>query len=79
MSKESPNDHKDTGIGTGSTSAKEYVTINYPFEKYEIIVKLTMDGRFVGIEEVRINKDFRSYKQSIPQKIFRDIDEYKPE
>jgi hypothetical protein len=78
MSSESPIDHKDRYVGTGSSSTKDYVTLDYPFEKYQITVKLTSDGRFVGIEEVRINKDFRSYKQSIPQKIFRDIDEYQP-
>ncbi len=66
-------------IGTGSALAEGYRTISYPFEKYEIIVRLTLDGRFVGIEEIRINKDFRSYAQSKPQKIFRDIDRYKPE
>ncbi len=68
-----------TYLGTGSTSTKDFVTLEYPFERYVITVKLTSDGRFVGIEEVRINQDFRSYKQSVPQKIYRDIDRYEPE
>jgi hypothetical protein len=81
MSAEDSADNKNIRVylGTGSTLTKDYVTLKYPFEKYVITVKLTSDGRFVGIEEVVINKDFRSYKQSIPQKIFRDIDKYEPE
>lgn len=78
MSSTGTTDHKNKDAGTGSASTIEYVTLIYPFEKYEILVKLTVDGRFVGIEEVRINKDFRSYKQSTPQKIFSQIDEYEP-
>ena len=61
-------------IGTGSDSS-EYVTVLYPFEMFEIVVKLTLDGKFVGIEEIRINKDFRSYKNKTPQRIFADVDE----
>jgi hypothetical protein len=78
MSDESRIDHKEEDKGTGGTS-KEYVTRIYPFDKYLIVVKLTADGRFVGIEEVRVNKDFRSYKQRASQEIFNYVDEYKPE
>jgi len=80
MSNEDSTDHKNirTYLGTGSTSTKEYMTLVYPIEKYLVTVKLTSDGRFVGIEEIRVNKDFRSYKQRVPQKIFNYIDEYEP-
>ena len=50
-----------------------------PFNQYLIVVRLTDDGRFIGIEEIRINKDFRSFNQKISQRIIHFIDEYKPE
>lgn len=58
---------------------EEYITRIYPFDKYEIVVKLTLDGRFIGIEGIRINKDFRSYEQRASQKVFSYIDDYEPE
>lgn len=78
MSDENLADQENKSLGTGSALTKHFMTIIYPFEKYEILVKLTLDGRFVGIEEIRINKDFRSFRQSKPQKIFREIDRYEP-
>jgi len=62
-------------IGTGSNTPK-YTTIVYPFDMYEIVVKLTIDGKFVSIEEVRVNKDFRTYKNKTQQQtIFAEINE----
>jgi len=69
---------KDGGTGYPEPS-EVYVTQVYPFNQFLITVKLTPDGRFIGIEEVRINKDFRSYKQKVSQKIFHYVDEYEPE
>jgi hypothetical protein len=60
--------------GTGSKPVDEFISIVYPFEKFEIVVKITTDGKFVGIEEVRINKDFRSFSQMKSQKIFEHVD-----
>lgn len=78
MSKDDLTGRKDRGLGTGSDST-EYKTIIYPFAMFEIIVKLTLDGKFVSIEGIRINKDFRSYKNQTPQRIFADIDEFPSE
>lgn len=72
-------EHKDSGTGSHKFATESYITRICPFKQYLIIVKLTTDGRFVGIEEVRVNKDFRSYKQKISQKIHRYVDEYEPE
>lgn len=80
MSSEIDYKSRSKANGTGSASiADEFVRIVYPFEKYEIVVKLTPDRKFVGIEEVRVNKDFRSFKQKISEKQFSYIDEYRPE
>ena len=65
---------------SGTVSSKIDLTRKViPFERYEVVVNLTSDGRFVGIEEVRINKDFRSYSQMTPQKAFEYVDSYHPE
>jgi hypothetical protein len=60
--------------GTERSTPKDFTTITYKFENYDIVVKLTPDGKFLGIEEVRINKDFRSYKHQTPQRIFIQVD-----
>ena len=78
MSKEDLANQKRRNIGTGRDSL-EYTTVVYPFEMFEIVVKLTLDGKFVGIEEVRINKDFRSYKNQTPQRIVAHVDEFPSE
>ena len=65
--------HFDTG--TESSKPKDSTILTYKFEQYDIDVKLTPDGRFLGIEEVRINKDFRSFKNKTPQRIFVEVDE----
>lgn len=60
---------------TGVTSENEFMHLIYNFEKYSILVKLTLDGRFVGIDEVTINEDFRSLKERKTRGIYEDLDE----
>jgi len=63
--------------GTGSHEVFEnYKTIIYPFDKYQITIKVTPNNEFIGITEVKINKDFLSYKQKIARKGYHDVDEY---
>jgi hypothetical protein len=66
-------------FGTGRGFEQEFVSIVYRFEIYEVTVKLTVDGKFVGIEGVRVNKDFRTYKTKTPQTIFSESEELPPE
>ena len=63
---------------TGSKSEDEFVRF-YPFGKYMIAVKLSSDGKFLGIEEVIIDRDFRSYEQKIFKETFPNIGDYVPE
>lgn len=58
--------------GRGST----YKYVTYPFDKYEIKVKLTDKNEFVGVEEVRISRDFLSNKQRISTRGSHDIEEF---
>lgn len=53
-----------------------YKDVIYPFDKYEIKVRLTPDNVFIGIIEVKINKDFLSYKQKVTSKAFHDVEEF---
>jgi len=62
-------------VGTERSKPADFTTLTYKFENYDIVVKLNSDGRFLGIEEVRINKDFRSYINQTPQRIFSKVDE----
>jgi hypothetical protein len=48
MSSEEAIDRKSKDVGTGRASTMKYTTLLYHFEKYDIVVKLTSDGRFVG-------------------------------
>ncbi|MBL7075547.1 hypothetical protein ISS37_09960 [candidate division KSB1 bacterium] len=63
--------------GTGSHGEPDdYNIIVYPFDKYQIKIKLTPNNEFLGIIEVGVNKEFLSYKQKIASKGYHDVDEF---
>lgn len=63
--------------GTGShENLEEYKIITYPFDKYQIKIKLTPSNEFIEVIEVKINKDFLSYKQRITPLGFHDVGEF---
>lgn len=66
---------KVTG-STGSHDFDETQFINYKLGKYEITVEVTLDNKFIGITEVKVNKDFRSYRQKIASTKVLDVEEY---
>lgn len=47
----------------------------YPFGKYVVVVKLTKDDRFAGIEEIRLRKDFLTQKQRMSRIGSQDLDD----
>jgi len=52
----------------------------YPFGKYEIKVLIDQYGTFKGINEIKINKDFRTITQKIESTGYLDVDNiYKEE
>jgi hypothetical protein len=62
-------------FGTGSQELSQpYKIITRNFYKYEIKVKVTLDGVFLDIVEVKINKDFLSVQQRIVSKGFHDVE-----
>jgi hypothetical protein len=61
---------------TGShDDIREFRYVTYPFDKYLITVKLSSSNEFLGVIEVRINKQFLSFKQRQP-KGYHDVDEF---
>ena len=63
--------------GTGSHDLfEDYKIIKYPFDKYQIKIKLTPNNEFIGIIEIKINKEFLSHKQKIVSKGYIDVDEF---
>ena len=69
------NQMKTRGTG-GLVLRKSSNQITYPFGKYNVTVKVSKDQKFVGISEIRINKDFRSYKQKLVPKGFHDVEDF---
>jgi hypothetical protein len=58
----------------------DVIELTYPFEKYEIKVLVDSYGKFIGINEIKINKDFRSLKQKIESTGYIDVEDlYKEE
>ena len=63
--------------GTGSHDLfDDYKIIVYPFDKYQIKIKLTPTNEFIGIMEVKINKKFLSHKQKMISKGYHDVAEF---
>lgn len=54
----------------------DYRYINYKLDMYEVKIKLTLDNRFVGVEEVKINKEFLSNKEKAAIKTYHDVADY---
>lgn len=66
---------KIEGTG-GSILRKNKSQLVYPFGKYNITVKLSNKNEFMGISEIRLNKDFRSYKQRLVTKGYHDVEDF---
>ena len=63
--------------GTGSYGDFENHRIEtFPFGKYEISIRLSPSNEFMGIEEIKVNKDFLSFKQKITISGFHDIEQF---
>lgn len=69
-----------SGQGTGSHDLdKDTIRVVYPFDRYEITLELTPDGRLLRILEVSVNKEFLDHIQRlgvIRSTGYFDTDEY---
>ncbi len=50
--------------------------IDYPLNKYEVKVRVDEDNKFVGIEEIKINKSFIENRHKTMQKGYYDVSKY---
>lgn len=48
----------------------------YPFGKYEIKIIVDEIDRFIGISEIRLNKDFRTISQKIESTGYVDVEDF---
>ena len=58
------------------TLFEDVKTIVYPFDKYEITVKVSAANEFIGITEVKLNKQFLNFQQKMSASTARDVEEY---
>ncbi|TFH07473.1 MAG: hypothetical protein E4H14_08420 [Candidatus Thorarchaeota archaeon] len=62
---------------TGSAEEpRRYRTIAYPFDQYVVYVKVDEEDQFVGITEIRINKQFLSSRQKLASMSSLDVEEF---
>lgn len=54
---------------TGDILDEYYVLEDYDIDKYTVTVKLSVDRRFIGIEQVSVKKSFINFTDIINQKI----------
>jgi hypothetical protein len=74
MTEKVQDSEKDT---TGSREKRTPYKLEVcPFDKYEVVVRLSPTNEFLGIVEVRINKDFLSFKEKTLPKGYHDVDEF---
>jgi len=64
---------------TGNLPLAQLRIVRYPFDKYEINVRVTPDGKFVDIWEVKVNQDFLSRDQRLQAIRSNDVGHFYPE
>jgi len=66
--------------GTGSKKLlKQIKIIEYPVEHYIVKVGLTPENEFLGITEVKVNKDFRSIESRLRNVKVHNLEEFNVE
>jgi len=65
--------------GTGGSAPKSFKDVIYRFDPYEITVRLSPNNEFIAITEVKVKRDFMSYKEKISTKGYHDVEAFYPE
>lgn len=69
---------KKQGTGSHDLLADSRI-VDVPFDKYIIKIRLSSTNEFLGIEEVKVNKEFLSYSQqltALSSQGYHDVEEY---
>jgi len=61
---------------TGSLDVTGLRKVIIPFDRYEVTVIVNEKNEFVGIEEIKINRNFMSFWQKAADVQFHDIEEF---
>lgn len=61
---------------TGSIASGNFKVIIFPFNQYELKIKLTAENKFVEVLEVKINKDFLSHQQKMASLSSLNIEQF---
>jgi len=61
---------------TGEHDLQQRRTVIYPFDKYEIEVELSLDGKFLGISGLKFNKSFLTQLQKQSSFNLLNVDKY---
>lgn len=64
---------ESTGIIDEPVSIK---FIKYPFDRYNITVAISSNNEFIGITEVQLNEDFRSYKLKRTSQFSAEVEDF---
>jgi hypothetical protein len=61
---------------TGEHSFGGTKIVIYPFRNYSVKVLTTLDGKFIGISEISLRKDFRDQRQRLLSAGSHDIEKF---
>lgn len=65
-----------SNTGTTSTKEEQYKYKVVQFDRYLVKIKLTMDDKFVDIEEISVKRSFVNKSRMKSNKIYVDVDKY---
>lgn len=63
-------------VSTGDRAHERLRSVVVPYDRFEIVVLVKTNNEFAGIREVRVNKDFLSYRQRLLTHGVIDVEEY---
>jgi hypothetical protein len=63
-------------VSTGEHSFEGTKTVVYPFNNYTVKVLTTLDGKFIGISEISLRKDFLDYRQRLLSATSHDVEKF---
>lgn len=68
-----PGTNSDSLADNTSAQGSDVRIVVYPFMQYEIVMRLADSGRLIDVIEVRMNKDFRDYRQKLIGPLYHDV------
>ncbi|MCI0532379.1 MAG: hypothetical protein L0Y74_10625 [candidate division Zixibacteria bacterium] len=64
---------RDDVTGSHYTQGKIVV---FPFGKYEVTIKVSDSNEFEGVVEIKVNKDFKAFKEKSTPVGYHDVEQY---